>query len=123
MRFGKRKPIAETGKNLALENQSAEIVNIFAIGNVDFLLDLQSAEIVNIFAIRSPERLENRIAKWLERDPRTDIIERGLGANDAPGATHLLRLGADDMRWMSLTDNAMAVLGENTLNQMNNIEN
>ncbi|MDD9973984.1 MAG: DUF123 domain-containing protein, partial [Candidatus Poribacteria bacterium] len=91
--------------------------------NVDFLLDLQSAEIVNIFAIRSPERLENRIAKWLERDPRTDIIERGLGANDAPGATHLLRLGADDMRWMSLTDNAMAVLGENTLNQMNNIEN
>ena len=44
--------------------------------NVDFLLDLQSAEIVNIFAIRSPERLENRIAKWLERDPRTDIIER-----------------------------------------------
>lgn len=91
--------------------------------NVDFLLDLQSAEIVNIFAIRSAERLENKIAKWLERDPRTDIIERSLGANDAPGNTHLLRLQADDMGWMSLTDNAMAVLGENTLNQMNNIEN
>jgi len=91
--------------------------------NVDFLLDLQSAEIVNIFAIRSPERLENRIAKWLERDPQTDIIEQGLGANDTPGATHLLRLRADDIGWMLLTDNAMAVLGENTLNQMNNIEN
>ena len=91
--------------------------------NVDFLLDLQSAEIVNIFAIRSAERLENRIAKWLERDPQTNIIEPGLGANDAPGNTHLLRLRADDIGWMSLTDNAMAVLGENTLNQMNNIEN
>ena len=91
--------------------------------NVDFLLDLQSAEIVNIFAIRSAERLENKIAKWLERDPRTNIIEPGLGANDAPGNTHLLRLRADDMGWMSLTNNAMAVLGENTLNQMNNIEN
>ncbi|MDE0467235.1 MAG: DUF123 domain-containing protein [Candidatus Poribacteria bacterium] len=91
--------------------------------NVDFLLDLQSAEIVNIFAIRSPERLENRIAKWLERDPRTDIIEQGLGANDAPGTTHLLRLRSDDMGWILLTDNAMAVLGENTLNQMNNTEN
>ena len=91
--------------------------------NIDFLLDLQSAEIVNIFAIRSPERLENRIAKWLECDPWTDIIEQGLGANDAPGNTHLLRLRADDMGWMSLIDKAMAVLGENILNQMNNIEN
>ena len=75
--------------------------------NVDFLLDLQSAEIVNIFAIRSPERLENRIAKRLERDPHTEVIEPGLGANDAPGNTHLLRVHADSSRWwVSLADNA-----------------
>ena len=91
--------------------------------NVDFLLDLQSAELINIFAIRSAERLENRIAKRLERDPHTEVIEPGLGANDVPGNTHLLRLRADDMGWLSLTDNAMAFLGENTLNQTNNIEN
>ena len=90
--------------------------------NVDFLLDLQSAEIVNIFVIRSLQRLENRIAKWLERDPQTDIIEPGLGANDAPGATHLLCLRADDIGWMSLTDNVMDLLEENTLNQANNLE-
>ena len=72
--------------------------------NVDFLLDLQSAEIVNILAIRSPERLENRIAKCLENNPWTEIIEQGLGANDAPGSTHLLRLRADNAWWMSLTD-------------------
>ena len=60
--------------------------------NVDFLLDLQSAEIVNIFAIRSHKRLESRIAKRLEHDPHTEIIESGLGANDTPGSTHLLRL-------------------------------
>ena len=109
MRFGKRKSIAETGKNLALECR----------------FSLRSAIGGNCKYLCYPfclERLENRIAKWLERDPRTDIIEQGLGANDAPGATHLLRLRADDMGWMSLTDNAMAVLGENTLNQMNNIE-
>ena len=75
--------------------------------NVDFLLDLQSAEIVNIFAIRSPERLENRIAKQLERDPRTDVIERGLGANEAPGATHLLRVRADSTWWASLINNTI----------------
>ena len=70
--------------------------------NVDFLLDLQSAEIVNILAIRSPERLENSIAKWIERDPRTNIIEPGLGANDARGSTHLLRVCADNVWWASL---------------------
>ena len=75
--------------------------------NIDFLLDLQSAEIVNIFAIRSAERLENRIAKWLERDPRTDIIERGLGANDAPGNTHLLHVRADSAWWASFINNAI----------------
>ena len=90
--------------------------------NVDFLLDLQSAELINILAIRSSERLENRVAKWLEHDSQTDIIEPGLGANDAPGATHLLRLRADDMAWMSLTDKAGTLLAENTLNQTNNIE-
>ena len=80
--------------------------------NVDFLLDLPSVELINILAIRSPERLENRIAKWIERDPHTEIIEPGLGANDAPGATHLLRIQANDMWWASLTDDAMTVLTE-----------
>ena len=72
--------------------------------NVDFLLDLQSAEIVNILAIRSPERLENRVAKWIERYPQTEIIEPGLGANDAPGATHLLHVRADETWWALLID-------------------
>ena len=80
--------------------------------NVDFLLDLQYAEIVNIFAIRSPERLENRIATRLERDPQTEVIEPGLGANDAPGSTHLLRVRADCRWWTLLADNVMTVLEE-----------
>ena len=80
--------------------------------NVDFLLDLQSAEIVNILGIRSPEGLENRIAKRLEHDSHTEIIEPGLGANDAPGNTHLLRVRADNTWWASLADKAMTFLEE-----------
>jgi len=80
--------------------------------NVDFLLDLPSVELTNIFAIRSAERLENRLAKRLERDPHTEIIERGLGANDAPGATHLLRIRENRMWWASLTDKVKSVLKE-----------
>ncbi|RKU23107.1 DUF123 domain-containing protein [Candidatus Poribacteria bacterium] len=78
--------------------------------NIDFLLDLPSAEIVNIFAIRSTERLENRLAKRLEQDPHTEIIEPGLGANDTPGATHLLHIRENRMWWASLTDKVKSVL-------------
>ena len=71
--------------------------------NIDFLLDLQSAEIVSLVAIRLPERLESRLAKWLERDSHTWIIERGLGTNDVPGNTHLLHVRAEGAWWASLT--------------------
>ena len=70
--------------------------------NVDFLLDLSSAELAGVCAIRSRERLENRLAKQLEEDPHTGIIERGLGANDVPGNTHLLHVNATEAWWASL---------------------
>ena len=70
--------------------------------NVDFLLDLPSAELVGISAIRSRERLEDRLARQLEEDPHTGVIERGLGANDVPGNTHLLHVNATEEWWASL---------------------
>ena len=78
--------------------------------NIDFLLDLHTAEIVNILVIRSSRRLENRMAQRLEHDPHTEIIERGLGANDAPGNTHLLRVRSDKAWWASVIDNASTAL-------------
>ena len=70
--------------------------------NVDFLLDLPSAELVGIYAIRSRKRLEDRLAKQLEEDSHTRVIERGLGANDVPGNTHLLHVSATEAWWASL---------------------
>ena len=70
--------------------------------NVDFLLDLPSAELMGISAIRSRKRLEDRLAKQLEEDPHTGVIERGLGANDVPGNTHLLHVNATEAWWASL---------------------
>lgn len=77
--------------------------------NVDFLLDLRAAEIVDIFAIRSVERLEDHIAERLMRDPGTVVFEPGLGANDSPGATHLLRLGDDDA-WGSVVEGLAGIV-------------
>ena len=70
--------------------------------NVDFLLDMEAAEIEGFSAIRSAERLEDRLAKELEQDSHTQVIERGLGANDVPGNTHLLRVCADETWWGAL---------------------
>ena len=86
--------------------------------NIDFLLDLQLTEIVNVIAIRSPERLEQTIAELLERDADTQIIEKGLGANDAPRNTHILRVNATETWWTPLADN----IQENFVYQANNIE-
>ncbi len=85
--LGPKNPLPKSGKTL--------------FWNVDFLLDLQIAEIVNIIAIRSPERLESTIAGLLEHDADTQIIEKGLGANDAPRNTHILRANADETWWAS----------------------
>ena len=71
--------------------------------NIDFLLDLGSAEIESLYVIRSPNRLEGKLAKQLERDSHTQVIERGLGANDVPGNTHLLHVPANEPWWASLT--------------------
>lgn len=70
--------------------------------NIDFLLDLDTAEIAGFSAVRSAERLEGRLAKKLEQDPHTQVIERGLGANDVPGNTHVLRVCAEESWWESL---------------------
>ena len=86
--------------------------------NIDFLLDLQLTEIVNVIAIRSPKRLEHTIAELLEHEANTQIIEKGLGANDTPHNTHVLRANADETWWTSLADN----IQENFVNRVNGVE-
>lgn len=88
--LGPKDPLPKSGKNL--------------FWNIDFMLDLVTAEIINIIAIRSPIRLESTIAKYLEQNPATQIIEKGLGANDSPKNTHVLRIDDEDRYWESIAD-------------------
>ncbi len=72
--------------------------------NIDHLLNLEIVEIVNLIAIRSPIRLESSIGVFLENNKDTEIIEKGLGANDSPNNTYILRVNSDGMWWLSLVD-------------------
>lgn len=70
--------------------------------NVDHLLDQESVDLVGAIVIRSEKRLERELGQLLESEPGVHIFEKGLGANDVPGNTHILRLEADDEWWRSL---------------------
>jgi Uri superfamily endonuclease len=70
--------------------------------NADFLLDLMAAEIVGVQIIRSPVRWETRLARLLEEDPETRVVEKGLGAGDDTGGTHLLRVEGGAEWWRGM---------------------
>ena len=70
--------------------------------NVDHLLDLPVAELTGACILRTPECLEARLGQFLERDPHTIVVEKGLGANDVPGNTHLLGFSGGAAWWSSL---------------------
>lgn len=70
--------------------------------NVDYMLDLEYAEIINVIAIRSSNKLESTIGKYLELNSQSQIIEKGLGANDSPNHTYILRVNSDDKWWSSI---------------------
>ncbi|MCE2440332.1 MAG: DUF123 domain-containing protein [Candidatus Latescibacteria bacterium] len=72
--------------------------------NIDHLLDLPVAELTGACILRTREHLEARLGQFLERDPHTIVVENGLGANDVPGNTHLLRLVARNAWWTSLPE-------------------
>ncbi len=72
--------------------------------NVDHLLDLPVAALTGACILRTPECLEARLGQFLECDPHTIVVERGLGANDVPGNTHLLGLATGDAWWAMLPE-------------------
>jgi Uri superfamily endonuclease len=70
--------------------------------NVDHLLDREQVELTHVIIIRSLEPFEATLGRFLEAESCTSIFEKGLGANDIPGNTHLLGADADETWWHSL---------------------
>jgi len=70
--------------------------------NVDHLLDNSSVDLSAVYVVRCDQILESKIGDLLENDSATVVFEKGLGANDRPGHTYLLRVDADENWWKSL---------------------
>jgi Uri superfamily endonuclease len=63
--------------------------------HIDYLLDEPAVEIIHITIARASVHLEGKLARWLAAQPGVAPVAAGLGASDAPGETHLLRLPED----------------------------
>ncbi len=70
--------------------------------NIDHLLDLDAAELTDAYLLRTTRRLEASLGQFIERDPHAVVFEKGLGANDVPGNTHILRIEAPAAWWEGL---------------------
>lgn len=70
--------------------------------NIDHLNDLSDSEVIGIIFIRSPKALENTWSRFLEADSDTEIFEKGLGANDSNGATHIQQSRFTHEKWKQL---------------------
>lgn len=80
--------------------------------NIDHLLDQPSVTLTHVIAMRSELRLEAALSKFMENEFCTSILEKGLGANDAPGCTHLLRVEVDETWWRTLPDRLLHLMTE-----------
>ncbi|MEE9905940.1 MAG: GIY-YIG nuclease family protein [Chlorobium sp.] len=58
--------------------------------HIDYLLERPETSIFHIAILRSPEKLEDGMAAWLEQCPETASPAARLGAQDTRNRTHLL---------------------------------
>ncbi|MHA2251741.1 MAG: GIY-YIG nuclease family protein [Candidatus Kariarchaeaceae archaeon] len=70
--------------------------------NIDFLLDQIDVQIEHLIIIRTTTPIERKVAQFLENDSQTSILVKGIGANDSPGNTHLLRANESINWWKKL---------------------
>jgi Uri superfamily endonuclease len=82
--------------------------------HIDYLLDESAVTLEAVLAVRSGDRLEARLASWLGNYRWTSLLRAGLGAADAPGETHLVRLHGGASAWNTLLREVSELLAVTT---------
>jgi Uri superfamily endonuclease len=70
--------------------------------HIDHLLDLERTNLHSAFFLHGAESLEADIAKLVLCDVHAVAFTPGLGAGDAPGQTHLLRIDSTPSWWTDI---------------------
>ena len=83
--------------------------------HIDYLLDEAAVELTGITVVRTGTRVESELARRLAALPGVEPLLPGLGAADAPGETHLLRI-EDVARTRQLIEGVPATLIDPSIN-------
>lgn len=58
--------------------------------NVDYLLEEEVVDLSHVVIIRTRSKFEDELARFLEAEPKSRALAKGLGAHDSHGHTHIL---------------------------------
>ena len=58
--------------------------------NVDYLLEEDVVDLSHVVIIRTRSKFEDELAQFLEAEPKSSALAKGLGAHDSHGRTHIL---------------------------------
>ncbi|HMT22565.1 MAG TPA: DUF123 domain-containing protein, partial [Promineifilum sp.] len=83
--------------------------------HIDYLLDEMAVELTSITVVHTGRRVESELARRLVALPGVEPLLPGLGAADAPGETHLLRV-EDAARTRQLIEGVLATLIDPSIN-------
>ena len=58
--------------------------------NVDYLLEEDVVDLSHVVILRTRSKFEDELAQFLEAEPKSSALAKGLGAHDSHGRTHIL---------------------------------
>ena len=58
--------------------------------NVDYLLEEDVVDLSHVVILRTRSKFEDELAQFLEAEPKSCALAKGLGAHDSHGRTHIL---------------------------------
>lgn len=72
--------------------------------NIDYLLEETTAALSHVLILRRQFYVEDDLAHFIMNEPESSIVVKGLGAQDKPGQTHLLRIKEVSVWWQQLPE-------------------
>lgn len=70
--------------------------------NIDYLLEEDVVNLSHVVIIRSRSKLEDKLAHFLEEEPNSSVLAKGLGAHDKNDRTHILLIRETADWWQKL---------------------
>ena len=70
--------------------------------NIDYLLEEDVIELSHVVIVRTRIKFEDELAHFLEMEPKSSGLAKGLGAHDRQGSTHILMVRETAGWWQQL---------------------